>query len=393
MGGLSPRSRQRMGSVATGSTFWKIANRKDLHMKPRDVASLRNAEEDGLQPLELLELDRVSDFDEMLMAMSKTAFGGRRLGEALDVLEAMVTDPDCLVVGTFSGAMTVAKMGGLITKMIDQGWLNIIVSTGALMAHGFIESLGLKHFKYEFGQMNDKELFKVGYNRVYDTLEPESNFTQAERVVDKVLIELSGQEHLCSETLCAAIGRHLAENYEGAGILKSAYLQKVPVFVPAFTDSELALDVASHILRRNKHLQSLDFDPTELPFQFNPFMDLFSYTKRILAAKRIGIFTIGGGVPRNWTQQVGPFLEMLTQRVTEMKSETRRFHYGVRICPEPVHWGGLSGCTYQEGISWGKFVSPQEGGRFSEVLCDATIAWPILLKGLDQRLSKRASAV
>jgi deoxyhypusine synthase len=361
-------------------------------MKPRDIASLRNAEEDGLQPLELLDLDRFSDFDEMLMAMSKTAFGGRQLGEALDVLEAMVTDPDCLVVGTFSGAMTVAKMGGLITKMIDQGWLNVIVSTGALMAHGFIESLGMKHFKYEFGQMNDKELFKVGYNRVYDTLEPENNFTQAEQVVDKVLNEISGQKHLCSETLCAAIGRHLAENYEGPGILKSAYLRKVPVFIPAFTDSELALDVASNILRRNIHLQSLDFDPTELPFQFNPFMDLFNYTKRILAAKRIGIFTIGGGVPRNWTQQVGPFLEMLTQRVTEMKSETRRFHYGVRICPEPVHWGGLSGCTYQEGISWGKFVSPQEGGRFSEVPCDATIAWPILLKGLDQRLSKRASA-
>jgi deoxyhypusine synthase len=360
-------------------------------MKPRDIASLRNAEEDGLQPLELLDLDRVSDFDELLLAMSRTAFGGRRLGEALDVLEAMVTDPDCLVVGTFSGAMTVAKMGGLITKMIDQGWLNIVVSTGALMAHGFIESLGLKHFKYEFGQMNDKELFKSGYNRVYDTLEPESNFAEAERVVDRVLIELSEQTHLCSETLCAAIGRHLAANYEGAGILKSAYQKQVPVFVPAFTDSELALDVASHILRRNKRLQSLDFDPTDLPFQFNPFMDLFSYTKRILGAKRIGIFTIGGGVPRNWAQQVGPFLEILTQRVSEMKTETRRFHYGLRICPEPVHWGGLSGCTYQEGISWGKFVSPQEGGRFSEVLCDATIAWPILLKALDQRLSKRAT--
>jgi deoxyhypusine synthase len=59
-----------------------------------------------------------------------------------------------------------------------------------------------------------------------------------------------------------------------------------------------------------------------------------------------------------------------------------RFRYGVRICPEPVHWGGLSGCTYSEGVSWGKFVSRDQGGRFAEVHCDATIAWPLLLRGV-----------
>ncbi len=59
-----------------------------------------------------------------------------------------------------------------------------------------------------------------------------------------------------------------------------------------------------------------------------------------------------------------------------------RFRYGVRICPEPVHWGGLSGCTYTEGVSWGKFLSVEEGGRFAEVHCDATIAWPLLVKAV-----------
>jgi len=58
----------------------------------------------------------------------------------------------------------------------------------------------------------------------------------------------------------------------------------------------------------------------------------------------------------------------------------------VRICPEPVHWGGLSGCTYQEGVSWGKFVPPEEGGRFAEVLADATTVWPLLMKALFEEL-------
>jgi deoxyhypusine synthase len=59
----------------------------------------------------------------------------------------------------------------------------------------------------------------------------------------------------------------------------------------------------------------------------------------------------------------------------------------VRICPEPVHWGGLSGCTYSEGVSWGKFVPPSEGGHFAEVPSDATIAWPLIVKAVQERLA------
>ncbi|WP_457571596.1 deoxyhypusine synthase family protein [Desulfovulcanus sp.] len=354
----------------------------------REINQLSDPKEFGLKPLETLDPDEIEDFDQLLTAMSKTAFGGRNLGEALDVLEAMVTDPDCLVVATFSGAMTVAKMGKLICKMIDEGWINIVISTGALMAHGFIESIGLKHYKYEFGRMNDKELFKYGFNRVYDTLEPEINFLHAEDVIHKVMESIKEGEVLSSESVCRKIGQYLAENVDGPGILKSAFKKDVPVYIPAFTDSELALDMATHIMRKSPQAME-NIDHTTFSFQFNPFLDLFSYTKRICAAKRIGIFTIGGGVPRNWAQQVGPFVEITSQRIKDIDLPVRRFHYGLRICPEPAHWGGLSGCTYEEGISWGKFVPPEHGGKFAEVLCDATIAWPILIKGLQHRLKKK----
>jgi len=361
-----------------------------MHKKEdfREINQLSDPKEFGLKPLETLDPDEIEDFDQLLTAMSKTAFGGRNLGEALNVLEAMVTDPDCLVVATFSGAMTVAKMGKIICKMIDEGWINIVVSTGALMAHGFIESIGLKHYKYEFGRMNDTELFKCGFNRVYDTLEPEINFLHAEDVIHKVMESIKDGEVLSSESVCRKIGQYLAENIDGPGILKSAFKKDVPVYIPAFTDSELALDMATHLLRKSPEAVE-NIDHTTFSFQFNPFLDLLSYTKRICAAKRIGIFTIGGGVPRNWAQQVGPFVEITSQRIKDIELPVRRFHYGLRICPEPAHWGGLSGCTYEEGISWGKFVPPEHGGKFAEVLCDATIAWPILIKGLQDRLKKK----
>src|SRR6266850_2687408 len=74
----------------------------------------------------------------------------------------------------------------------------------------------------------------------------------------------------------------------------------------------------------------------------------------------------GGGVPRNWSQQFGVYAELLARRGYK-KLPLKRYNYGLRICPEPVHWGGLSGSTYTEAVSWGKFVPPEEGGRFAEV--------------------------
>ena len=120
---------------------------------------------------------------------------------------------------------------------------------------------------------------------------------------------------------------------------------------------------------------------------FDPFLDLGHFARLVSQSPRMGIVTIGGGVPRNWAQQAPPFLDIVNVRIGQDVPMTR-YRYGLRICPEPVHWGGLSGCTYSEGVSWGKFVPKEEGGRYAEVYADATIAWPILTKAVAQRLDK-----
>ena len=353
----------------------------------RKSQDFHDGAKDGLTPLEPLDLNSISDFDELLLAMGRTAFGGRRLGEAADVLEAMLRDPDCTVVGTFSGAMSVAKMGLMICEMIDRGWLKVIITTGALVAHGLIETLGKVHYKSPPGR-SDRELYFQGYNRIYDTLEMEANLDYAEDVFRRVLEGLDPKEVWSSVSLCRELGRYLAEQTDSPGILRNAYLKGVPVFIPAFTDSELGLDLAGHMVRRGLAAGQKFADALgAISLNFNPFLDLGEYARRALSARKLGIFTVGGGVPRNWAQQVAPYLDLLQTRL-ELDLPEARFYYGVRICPEPAHWGGLSGCTFREGVSWGKFVAPEDGGRFAEVLCDATIAWPILLKGVIQRLEK-----
>lgn len=340
--------------------------------------------EDHLEPVTALDLNKIKDFDDLFKEMSHTAFGGRRLGESLDTFYKMVTDKDAFVVLTLSGAMTVAKMGLLICEMIDRGFVHAIISTGALMTHGFVEASGRSHFKYDPEQMDDVKLFKAGYNRVYDTLELEKNLDDIEHIVYEVLDGIDPKTVLSSRLLNWELGKWLHKNVSGSGILKSAFEKSVPIYTPAFTDSELGLDVALY----NRIRVALK----KRPFEYNPFFDLEHYTELINQQKKLGIFTIGGGVPRNWGQQVGPYLQLIQSRMPKGKApkhiKGKSFNYALRISPEPVQWGGLSGCTYSEGVSWGKFIPKAMGGKQSEVLEDATVVWPIMMKAIIQRIEK-----
>jgi deoxyhypusine synthase len=226
-------------------------------------------------------------------------------------------------------------------------------------------------------------LFLNGYNRVYDSLEPEVNLDAVEEVVDHVLEKWNPDETLCSYKLNHAIGEYLAKNAPGRGILKSCVEKNVPVFVPAFTDSELGIDLAL-----NNRARKIAKKP---PLKFDPYLDFEHYASTMLATNRMGIFTIGGGVPRNWAQQFGVYAELLARRGYE-KIPLKRYNYGLRICPEPVNWGGLSGSTYTEAVSWGKFVPEAEGGKFAEVLDDATVALPLIVGAVLERLGYKHAA-
>jgi len=345
--------------------------------------SLHDGRTDGLHPLKSLDLSEINSFADLLSAMRNTAFSGRQLGEAFDVLCEMFRAKGCRCVLTLSGAMTVAKQGLIVCDLVDRGLVQAIVATGALIAHGLTESIGLVHYRHDTG-LTDEQLFERGYNRVYDTLEMEGNLNDVEQLVASVLSDQQPADGVWSSArFCQAIGKRLDEEDCGRVILRSAFQQNVPVFIPAFTDSEMGLDVAIATMR-DQLAASGDVPLDELlqaTPSFNPFLDLQQYARLVRECETWGILTIGGGVPRNWAQQVGPYFDIVGHRLG-VEVTPPRFKYGVRICPEPVHWGGLSGCTYSEGVSWGKFVPPNEGGRFAEVYADATVAWPLLMKAV-----------
>ncbi len=297
-------------------------------------------------------------------------YGGlaAEVAQGAKTFKAMVEDKDCFVFFTMSGAMTIAKMGLVICDMIDHGMVQALASTGALMAHGLVESVGLKHYKYDPSK-GDAELAAARLNRVTDTLEPESNLDHIEGVLDDLLNGFEAGQPFSPVILNRMIGEDLARKHPNdRGILKSAFQKNVPVMVPAFVDSEIGNDVHVHNRKRERDGRRQLVMDMELDTRL--LVDLAT------THKRAGIFTIGGGVPRNNVQNVAPLVEIMNERMGWSMPDCK-FRYGCRICPDRMHYGHLSGCTYSEGMSWRKFDT---AGMFAEVHADATQVWPFYVK-------------
>jgi len=226
-------------------------------------------------------------------------------------------DKECFIVMTLAGAMTVAKQGLIITELIDRGVVKAIISTGALMAHGLVEAAGRSHFKYD-PRMDDLELYEAGYNRVYDTLEPETNLDFVETIVARILKAWNHNEVLCSYKLNREIGRYLSEHVKERGILKSAF-------------ETMCRCSSRHLAIRKSGLM---WRYTTARGARTTFRRCTTTPSRIgilrgdaTEAGTSGIFTIGGGVPRNWAQQFGPYIELRHRRGGE-ELPLKRFHYG-----------------------------------------------------------------
>ena len=114
----------------------------------------------------------------------------------------------------------------------------------------------------------------------------------------------------------------------------------------------------------------------KMPIMMDLERDSQKLIELVTGAKRFGIFSIGGGVPRNNVQNVAPLIEIINERLGSTFPE-RRYSYGIRICPDKPHFGHLSGCTYSENESWRKAA---RNGIYAEILADATQVWPFLVK-------------
>jgi len=236
--------------------------------------------------------------------------------------------------------------------------IDAIVSTGAIMIdQDFFEALGFKHYKGS-AFADDNELRDLHIDRIYDTYIDEDELRICDDTCAKIFNSMEPKPYSSREFLFE-FGRYL-ENNGGPkvddSVIWAAYKKNVPIFIPAFSDCSAGFGFILHQTENPDSHVSVD-----------SAKDFLELTKIKLASKETGIFMVGGGVPKNFTQDIVVAADILQEDAPMHK-------YAIQITVADERDGALSGSTLKEASSWGKVETTFEQMVYSE----ATIALPLI---------------
>jgi len=313
------------------------------------------------QPIQPLNLKETKSLLDLVQAFQHTSFQSRNVFKCFDVYQKMLEDPACIIFMGLSGAMIPGGMRRVIHDMIEMKLVDVIVSTGANIFHDLFESFGYRHYVGSEGD-DDNALRKHRIVRVYDALMDDHEINQVIHLLSKVPEALE-EKVVSSRQYLEVLGKGLKD--EGS-ILKTASRCGVPIFVPALSDSSIGIGLTFLHLQKKAPSERLLIDQIQDSFEIAQLKKMASVT---------GAIYIGGGVPKNYIQQLGPVSELLFQKESGHR-------YAFQITTDDPKWGGLSGCTFEEAKSWGKI---ERASSYSAIYMDATVALPLLVGAILQK--------
>ena len=298
------------------------------------------------------------DVVQLVDAMDKMAFSARDLNRAAKIYDRMISDKDCSIILTLAGSLFSAGLKRVVYDMVMNNMVDAIVSTGAIMVdQDFFEALGFKHYKGS-PFVDDNELRDLHIDRIYDTYIDEDELRVCDETCEKIFDNMEPKPYSSREFLYE-FGRYLDNNGGPKvedSVIYAAYKKNVPIFVPAFSDCSAGFGFIVHQTENPENHVSVD-----------SAKDFLELTKIKLASKETGIFMIGGGVPKNFTQDIVVAADIL-------KEDAPMHKYAIQITVADERDGALSGSTLKEASSWGKVETTFEQMVYSE----ATIALPLI---------------
>ncbi len=312
------------------------------------------------QPTRPLTLDDDKSVSGLLEKMQGISFQGRNLATAFQIWKSMLAD-ECAILMGMSGAMIPAGMRRLFVWMIRNRAIDCLVSTGAQFFHDIHESLGRFHYQSS-PAVDDVLLAEHLVDRMYDTLADEAEFREEDEWVGQFASRLDQSRAYSTREFLYLLGEEVSKHAREDGIVTSAYKAGVPLYCPAVADSSIGIGIAQNrYFGRNK-------------FLFDVIQDVVETALITARSPHTGVIYFGGGTPKNFIQQAEVTAIM-------MKAEVAGHKYALQVVTDAPHWGGLSGCTFEEAQSWGKIA---KDARMVTCHCDATIGIPVLTTALSQ---------
>lgn len=295
----------------------------------------------------------------LINAMAKMSFSARDLARASNIYDMMLRDKDSAVILSLAGSTSAAGCLEIYSDMVENNMVDAIVATGAsIIDMDFLEALGYKHYQGN-AKEDDAKLRKLYIDRIYDTYIDEVELQVVDLTIKKIADTLEKRPYSSQEFIWE-MGKWMAENpkqiKKSGSLIELAYKHNVPIFCPAFSDCSAGFGLVAHQAANQDSYLSID--------SVKDFHDL---TKIKIASGNTGVFYVGGGVPKNFTNDTVICAEILGTEVPMHK-------YTLQLTVADERDGALSGSTLKEAHSWGKVGLTYEQMVFGE----ATITLPLL---------------
>jgi deoxyhypusine synthase len=272
----------------------------------------------------------------------------------------LLPEHDTTIGLTIAGALTPAGLGGCIVEMMERGLVDFVISTGANLYHDLHYALNFTlHRGTPF--VDDVQLYEEGVIRIYDVLFPATVLLETDLYIRDFLVRWGVDGPVSTADLHYALGRDLMQRHPGCeqySVVAAAAAAGVPIYTSSPGDSSIGMNIAYHELMNDSRLM------------VDPNKDVNEVCAFILAGKKNGCVILGGGSPKNFYLQGQPTLWEV-YGIPKGGND-----YFIQITTDQVVWGGLSGATPAEAVSWGK-VNPGVLPDTAVAYADSTIAFPL----------------
>ncbi len=318
----------------------------------------------------------VTSFDArpVINSYRKMAYSSRTLSNAADIYSMMLADKECAVILTLAGSLISAGLKKAMITLLENNMVDAIVSTGAnIVDQDFFEGLGFKHYiapgSPEAPPVDDLTLRNLMIDRIYDTYIDEDDLRDCDARTKEIFDHFEPGAYSSREFI-EAMGAYLANNPRFAkneSLVKTAYLKRVPIFVPAFSDCSAGFGI---VLQQTEAIEE-----GRGQVAFDSGKDFRELTDIKLACRDTGLLMLGGGVPKNFAQDIVVAAELLNERKGgKARGDIGMHKYAVQMTVADSRDGALSGSTLREACSWGKVDVVHEQMVFGEL----TALFPLL---------------
>jgi len=309
--------------------------------------------------IEPIRLRKGMSVEALMEVYGSMGFNARRLYEAAQVYSAMIRE-DAAICLTLAGAMTPIGMSGALITLMEKGWVDWIVSTGANLYHDLHRPFGFPMKQGHF-QVDDEKLKQAGIARIYDVfIEEDDTMLETDKTILAAVLRESFDKPMSTAGFHARLGREVLRRAEHArkSFVARAVQLGVPIYVPSPGDSSIGMNLVLN------HLEGR-------PVPIDPTLDVLETAAIVRASRKNGAVMVGGGAPKNFFMQTQPTLWQILE-------DSRGGHdYFIQITADAPHWGGLSGATASEARSWGKVKDSTLNNV--TVYADSSIALPLIV--------------